>query len=212
MPAATFQRRFNIIQGKDASLYLWDQAARLIITSIPNSLISHLGVSFNIKYYSAIADSKNTCVIFSVNEREILQGVIVGALERNNVYYKSLREHPFQMALAANIRLFSPFVLKWLFFGFLDNAGASLKNRYLRTSAELIVISVCPDARGSDVARELVGAMERSFKNMASIDGYNIFTEESNIPANRFYRKIGASFIETYTFHGRRVNKWFKNL
>lgn len=212
MTNQALQNGTRIIGEKEGTQQIWEQAARVIIEGIPNSVVSHLGVPFNVQFYRVIAESEKCCAFFAIDESGTLQGIILGALEKEDVYYKPVREHPLQMAFAANFRLLSPSVLKWLLAGLFRKSNTRTIPAAEQAKAELIVIAVCPDSRGGKVAHALVEAMERRLVDFGGASGYNIFTEEANTRANRFYKKIGASFIETETFHGRRINKWFKVL
>jgi ribosomal protein S18 acetylase RimI-like enzyme len=200
----------SIVGESEATMQVWKQSAHLVIDGVPNSVISHLGLDFNIRFYKAIAESVVSCAFFAIGESGKVEGMIIGTLDKDHTYYRSIREHPITMAIAANFRLLSPAVLKWIFTGFSKRHGHNSVAVIADSKAELIVIAVNKDYRGSNVARSLVLAMERKLADLGGVDGYNIFTEEANIRANRFYEKVGATLIDTSVFHGRRINRWFK--
>jgi ribosomal protein S18 acetylase RimI-like enzyme len=207
----TLKNDIKIIDESHATYSIWKQAANIIIQGIPNSIISHFGVQFNILFYRYMAESAGACAFFAINSDALLDGIIIGALDRDKVYYNSIRRKPLTMLISASYRLFSPSAIKWVLNGLLTNNKKNTQNNN-HNLAELIVIAVSPTARGKGVAQLLVNAMEYRFREMGCCTGYAIYTERSNIASNKFYAKIGAQLVSTDQFHGREINRWHKGL
>lgn len=190
----------------------WLDAAILIQNGIPNSVISYLGTAFNAEFYKAIACASSGCGYFAIDKDKKVVGIVVGALDRDEVYYRSIRSRPFLMATLAGFRVFSLPVLKWIIAGIRSNVLRTTVDNRAECKAELVVIAVNPEKRGSGIAHRLIKAMESEFIKQSGERGYMIRTEAMNVIANHLYERLGAEFIEVTVFHGRRINSWYKRI
>ena len=78
--------------------------------------------------------------------------------------------------------------------------------------AELLLIAVRLESRGSGLAGRLVDAMEAKFCKMGFVGDYNIFTEAKNNPANKFYVRLGAELTASYNNRKRIINRYRKKV
>lgn len=191
----------------------WREAANLIAEAIPNTVISKLGTKFNRIFYESIAENQYSCAYAAHGQSGKLLGIIIGTTDRPHVYSAAIKNNLFRLILATNLRLLRPAVVGYLAKGILGKFGhKNSQSTYSRPVAELLVIAVQPQARGSRIAAALLERMEE-FMKMAHLEGpYVILTEKTNERANKFYEKIAARFVGTTLHHGREINEWHKYL
>jgi len=188
----------------------WDDIARLVAAAIPSYLVSQLGPRFGASYYRHLADNPKTFSIAAYDDAGKLGGIILGTLDRQAVRRLKLPVIA-RLLLAANIRLLQPAFLGWLTRGGLSKVQGRSNHRHF-PHAELIIFAVSPDFQGQGLASRLLAALEDFFRDHQLQDPYLILTEKTNLAANRFYEKIGASYVHTYKHHGREINEWHKAL
>lgn len=94
----------------------WGKIAELLAESIPNALVSSLGRKFGSLYYEHIAKHRLFCRYAAFDKDDRLAGVILGTLghKASKVLNFSLI---FRLLLAANFRLFSRMVFRWVIRG-----------------------------------------------------------------------------------------------
>lgn len=188
----------------------WLDIAALIASSLPNALVSRLGPHFGALYYRNIAIREYSCCYAAFDKTGRLAGVILGTLDRNAA--KSLDfSLKARLLLAANVRLFSPAVFRWLVSG-IRISSASKKHTKNFPKAELIVVTVHEDFKGNRIGKILINKLEEFFRKNNLDAPYLILTEKSNRVANSVYEKLGAKFIQTYTYHDKHMNAWHKSL
>ena len=189
----------------------WRTAARLIAEAVPNAVISYLGDAFGGRFYGAVARQPYACAFGAHHADGNLLGVILGTLDHPRSYAEAIASQRPRLALAANVRILSPAVVRWGLRG-LRERGRRAAGAEDRPAAELLVISVRPEARGTGLAQRLVDAMEAFMRRRGYAGDYVIRTEGTNDRANRFYEKIGAQLVHRNRFHGRLINEWHKPL
>lgn len=188
----------------------WRKIAALIARSIPNALISKLGLRFGAIYYKNIASHQLSCSYAAFTKDGELAGVIIGTIDHELVQKPKL-SIMIRLLLASNFRILSPSAFRWLLHGW-RTKNETKHHRILFPKAELMILTVDEKYRGNHLANRLIEKLE-SFYNEKNIkDTYLILTEESNQAANYLYEKIGARFIKTYSYHGKRINAWEKGL
>jgi ribosomal protein S18 acetylase RimI-like enzyme len=191
----------------------WQEAANLIAKAIPNAIISKLGVKFNTIFYRSIAQHECSCAFLAHDPSGYSLGIIIGTLDRPFVYAAAVKNNISKLILAANFRIVRPAVIQWTIKGILNKFSRKKKEEVSnRPLAELIVIAVQPEARGSGVAANLVTLMEKWMKSKCLEGPYTILTEKSNARSNKFYAKIGSHFVGITLHHGREINEWHKAL
>jgi len=188
----------------------WNDFAELAAASIPNYLVSKLGHRFGTVYYRHLARHPGSCSFVAYDEDGTLAGCLLATLDRRAARKLSLPVI-IRLLLAANIRLLSPAFINWLARG-IYNKTQNRANHKKFPAAELFILAVAPAYQGEGLALRLVEAMEDFFRTKGLRKPYLILTEKENLPANRFYEKLGAEFIGTYRHHGRAINQWHKAL
>lgn len=188
----------------------WLDMAALIATSLPHALVSHLGTHFGALYYRNIARREYSFSYAAFDKNGRLAGVILGTLDRDAA--KSLDfTLKAKLLLAANVRLFSPAVFRWLVTG-LRTRSAAKKQIKIFPKAELIVVAVHKDFKGNRIGKILIHELEDFFRKNNLNGPYLILTEKANRVANNVYEKLGAQFIKTYSYHDKLMNEWHKPL
>ena len=97
--------------------YHWKSISRLISMSIPNAIISHLGVRFGSIYYQNTSQNTDTCCFIALDNSQKVIGVILGSMDSEHAK-KISNALKVKLLIAANIRLLSPAFLKWILKGF----------------------------------------------------------------------------------------------
>jgi len=188
----------------------WTDVARLVGEAVPNAILSHLGSAFGARFYRAIAAQSYACAFAAHDGAGRLLGVIIGSQDQGRSYAEAVGSQRLRLALAANVRLLAPATIRWVLRGLFGKKGPARAEH--RPEAELLVITVRPEARGTGLAEALVKALESFLRARGHRGPYVIRTEAANERANRFYARIGARLACEDTFHGRRINEWHKDL
>ncbi len=188
----------------------WHEISRLIAHSVPNALTSKLGIRFGAIYYNNISSHKSSCSYAAFAKDDRLAGIIIGTLDHDLVRSLNL-SNKIKLLLACNFRILSPSVFRWLFHGWLTR-HAIKDHQELFPRAELMILTIDEKYKGNQLANRLIESLESFFKEKEFTDSYLILTEESNRAANDLYEKIGAKYIKTYLYHGKKINAWEKTL
>lgn len=189
----------------------WDEISKLIADSIPNAVISSLGIRCGHIYYKKVSQNKYSCCFIALDELNKIIGVIIGTVNGDKSK-KITNKDKIKLLLAANIRLFYIGCLKWFLKGILHKFIRRNERVTNLPNAELVAIAVDPNFRGSQLAYDLIKKIEEFMNEINSSEPYVILTEQENLRANKFYSKIGAKLIRTYNHHGRQINEWHKYL
>lgn len=188
----------------------WNRISKLIARSIPNALISKLGLRFGAIYYKNISNHQLSCSYAVFTKDDKLAGFIIGTLDHELVRKLNLSTKT-RLILASNFRTVSPSVFRWFVHGW--RTRNEIKNHEnLFPRAELMILTVDDNYQGNYLANKLIENLESFFKEKNLTKSYLILTEKSNRPANNFYEKIGAKYVKTYPYHGKKINAWEKSL
>ena len=190
----------------------WIEVAKLVAQAIPNALISKLGNRFGATFYSKVVEQEYSCGYVARDESDNILGVIIGTINYPNARSIAFKEQLAKLIITANLRLLRWSVIRWVIDGVFTKVKYKKEEHANRPIAELVAIAVCPKARGTGLAQELVEKMERFMVSKGLSEPYVICTEKANARANRFYEKIGAKFVRTNLYHGREINEWHKKI
>lgn len=190
----------------------WPDISTLIAQAIPNALISKLGKAVGAAFYGKIVEQDCSCGYVAKDESGNIVGVIIGTTGYSKVRSIAFKGQLAKLLIAANIKLLSWPVISWVIKGILAKAKREKQNYADRPTAKLVAIAVCPKARGTGIAQKLVEKMESFMVSKGLTGPYTILTEKSNTRANKFYEKIGATFVKTNLHHGREINEWHKEI
>ena len=188
----------------------WIEAANLAAKAIPNALIAKLGSRFGAKFYSKITEQPYSCAYAARDESDNILGIIIGTTDYPKARAIAFKEQLLSLIIAANFRLLRWSVISWIIKGIIEKAKGKEQNHTNKPHAELMVIVVRPEVKGSGLAQKLVQKMEKFMLSKSLSQPYAILTEKANIPGNKFYKKIGATFIKTSLHHGKEINTWHK--
>lgn len=188
----------------------WPAISDLIAEAIPNAIVSSFSTAFGSLYYCNISQKQHSCCFVALDNSGKVVGVIIGTLDRNSVNKLPIKMK-VKLLLLARLRLFSLTVLMWVIKGLISKI-TNKEGTGSSSDAEMLVIAVLSECKGTKVAYELVEKMESFFKEQNLKMSYLIHTEKANVRANHFYSKIGAVLINTHLHHGREINEWRKSL
>ena len=188
----------------------WIDIAELIASSIPNAIVSNLGPRFGALYYENISKHPLSCSYAVFDKTGRLAGIILGTLDYNAASSLDF-VLKIKLLLAANLRLFSPAVFRWILTGLRFRSVTKYQMKDF-PKAQLKTLVVHEDFRGNRLANQLINELESFFKKNNFEKSYLILTEKSNRVANNLYEKSGAKFIKTYPCHDKIINAWHKSL
>ena len=188
------------------------EVANLVAKAVPNAIISKLGNKFGAIFYSKVVEQEYSCGYVARDESDNILGVIIGTADHPKARSIAFKGQLAKLLLAANFRLLSWSVISWLVKGIVTKIRGKKQEHTDTPVAELIVITIHPKARGTGLAKELVKKMEKFMISKGLRGPYTILTEKANTRANRFYEKIGATFVRTNLHHERKINEWHKEI
>jgi ribosomal protein S18 acetylase RimI-like enzyme len=168
-----------------------------------------LGRNFGAYYYRKLAESDHACVFVCKVKKNKLAGITIGTTSLSAGSVFSLLDKIKLLSLA-NVRLFKPAFIQWVIKGVLGKI-MKLEGPSYELDAEWLCVAVNQDYRGCGIAQTLIGKMEDFFAERG-VDKYLIKTEKTNIISNKLFIKMGAELMATYTFHGRQINMFHKEI
>jgi ribosomal protein S18 acetylase RimI-like enzyme len=186
------------------------EVAKLVAQVIPNALISKLGSRFGAAFYSKLVEQEYSCGYVARNGSGNVIGVIIGTTNYPKARSIALKGQLLKLVIAANFRLLSWSLINWVIKGVLAKTKGEKQTHKDKPPGELIAVAVRPEVQGTGLAQKLVEEMEKFMVSNGLSGSYTILTEKANKRANRFYKKIGATFIKTSLYHGREINEWHK--
>ena len=148
----------------------WIEAANLAAKAIPNALIAKLGSRFGAKFYSKITEQPYSCAYAARDESDNILGIIIG----------TTKEQLLSLIIAANFRLLRWSVISWIIKGIIEKAKGKEQNHTNKPHAELMVIVVRPEVKGSGLAQKLVQKMEKFMLSKSLSQPYAILTEKAS--------------------------------
>lgn len=190
----------------------WLYIAGLIAEGVPNSIISKVGNRFGAAFYSKLVEQKYSCGYVARDASDNIVGVIIGTTDYPKARSIAFKGQLVELIIGANFRLLSWSVISWVIKEIIAKISSEKDDRINTATAELVAIAVCPEAKGAGLARKLVEEMEKFMISKGLSGPYIIRTEKANTRANKFYEKIGATFVKTNLHHGKDINEWHKEI
>jgi ribosomal protein S18 acetylase RimI-like enzyme len=187
---------------------------RLYRDAIPQALFARLGDRFTARFVRWIHEQEHSQVWVAKKADGATLGVIAGTLDRPGIYRKIVRQHAIRLSLGVLANLHRAGVLTWIRRAVWERlqSKAAMPSHTTRPAAELLVVAVTPEAKGSGLARRLVEHMERQFRSWGFQGPYVILTLSTNARANAFYERIGATLVTQVETRGQLVNEYHKDL
>lgn len=171
------------------------QVAELHASAISQGFLSELGPRFLTLLYEALDQSAASVLIVEV-EGQRLRGFVSGGTGLGPVYWALLRRLP-ALFFALWPVIFSYRKLKRIAEVLLHTRSASTDQL---PASELYSIAVSPEFRGSGVAERLYTKLRDEFK-ARGISEFKIVVGDALVPAQTFYRKVGAVPVATVEVH-----------
>jgi glycosyltransferase involved in cell wall biosynthesis/ribosomal protein S18 acetylase RimI-like enzyme len=178
------------------------QLARLHRESLPGAFLPSLGDRFLSRLYRALAEDPAAVAVVAENGGGVL-GFATAVPSVKGFYRRFYLRHGISAVVAAAPRLLRPTVLRRV----RETASYPQDGRGL-PEAELLSIAVDGRSRargvGSSLARAILeGLAERS------VDDVRVVVGADNVPANRFYEKLGFTRARQIAVHdGLLSNVW----
>ena len=174
--------------------------ARLHRRSLPDAFLPKLGEGFLRQLYRALATDQEAVAVVA-EDGDGVAGFAVGVVSVEGFYRRFYRRYGLRAGLAAAPSLIRPSVIRGMWetarYPALNGSGPQ---------AELLVIAVAVRSQsqgiGMRLADEIVGGLrERGAGQVKVVVGAD------NIPANRFYERIGFVHLADITVHGGRASR-----
>lgn len=158
--------------------------------------LSQLGPGFLFYLYKSI-DECNDTVLIIISDNDNVIGFITGATSGlRSVFSHLLKKHLIKILLVLLPHLFSFSKLKRIAEIILHTN----ENKSNNPNAELLSLAIQKNYRGSGAAKELFEQLVRDFQNK-DIKDFKIIVGEKLGAAHSFYRKMGATEIDTIRVH-----------
>ncbi len=175
---------------------LYRQVAALHARNLDQGFLSTLGVDFLALMYQAIDEAADSVLLVEVEADEVV-GYVSGGIGMSAIYRRMLG-HPFRLARAMAPCIVQPRrllrVLEILRYSRAGTLPSDLP------SAELLSIAVSPAWRGRQVAERLYLRLIDHFDERG-ISEFKITVGERLLPAQRFYRRMGAVLAAEVQVH-----------
>jgi ribosomal protein S18 acetylase RimI-like enzyme len=171
------------------------QVAELHASAIGQGFLSELGPRFLTLLYEALDRSAASVLIVEVEGQKV-QGFVSGGTGLGPIYWTLLRRF-LALFFALWPVIFSYGKLKRIAELLLHTRSASTDKL---PAAELYSIAVSPEFRGTGVAELLYTKLRHEFK-ARGISEFKIVVGDALVPAQTFYRKVGAVPVMTVEVH-----------
>jgi ribosomal protein S18 acetylase RimI-like enzyme len=187
---------------------------RLYAESIPQAIFARLSGRFTAAFMRWIHEQEHAHVWVARDEHDRIVGAIGGTLDRPATYARMIRAHRWRIALGVLADVYRPAVWSWILHAVWERWRPTPEppRTVPRPAAELLVIAVTPQTRGSGLAWRLVEVMEAQFRAWGFDGVYKILTLSTNDRANAFYRRIGATLAVQVPTRGLLVNEYHKRV
>lgn len=177
------------------NLSIHRQVAELHAWAIGQGFLSELGPRFLTLLYEALDQSAASVLIVEV-EGQRVRGFVSGGTGLGPIYWTLLRRFP-ALFFALWPVIFSFRKLKRIAEVLLHTRSASTDQL---PAAELYSIAVAPEFRGTGVAERLYTKLRYEFK-ARGISEFKIVVGDTLVPAQTFYRRMGAVPVTTVEVH-----------
>lgn len=191
---------------------------RLYRMGIPEANISALGDRFAGEFVRLACRRRQSRVLVVRNDRGDVVAFLAATLHRHGYMGETLRKNWMRLALAANVRVFSPRVLAWCVRAAVGKLLAPLRRGdeeegpVIDADAQVFAMAVTEEARGMGMAERMLARMEQQYRDWGYTGKYLIFTLANNEIANRLYRKIGMECVGQIQSQNGPTNVYVKSV
>lgn len=165
--------------------------------NLDQGFLSTMGVDFLALMYQAIDESPGSVLLVEQHGEEVV-GFVSGGIGMAAIYRRMLR-HPARLARAMAPCILQPRRLLRVLEILRYSGGGTLPGSL--PAAELLSIAVSPAWRGRQVAEHLYLRLVEHFDEKGILE-FKIIVGESLLPAQRFYRRMGAVLAAEAEVHG----------
>lgn len=188
----------------------YGQLVGLIRPALSGSTFGLLGAGFIDYFYKSVARRPDSYLVGAFDESNKLLGVAIAVIDHNGAYSSIMRKHWFRLALRANFHILTPGVLTWIARGLVSRTGQTSCRDMDNIKSRLLVISVDSGCMKQGVGSELINKIDEWFRSV-NIPSYLIFTEKSNIRANRLYKKNGCEQLCIRNYRSKQIVVWVRH-
>jgi ribosomal protein S18 acetylase RimI-like enzyme len=172
------------------------QVAELHASAINQGFLSELGPHFLTLLYEALDQSVTSVLIVEVEDQTV-RGFVSGGTGLGPVYRALFRRLPYLLFALWPV-FFSYRKLKRIAEVLLHTRQAAEEEL---PKAELYSIAISSEVRGSGLAERLYEKLRDEFK-ARGISEFKIVVGDTLAPAQKFYRKMGATAVTSIQIHG----------
>lgn len=187
---------------------LYRQVGALHARNLDQGFLSTMGVDFLALMYQAIDEAPDSVLLVEQRADEVV-GFVSGGIGMSAIYQRMLC-HPVRLARAMAPYILQPRRLLRVLEILRYSRGGSIRRDL--PAAELLSIAVLPAWRGRQVAERLYLRLVEHF-NESGISAFKITVGEGLVPAQRFYRRMGAVLAaEVQVHNGERSHVYLHRL
>jgi ribosomal protein S18 acetylase RimI-like enzyme len=187
---------------------------RLYREAIPQAIFARMGERFTAAFFCWVQQQPCSQVWVARGSDGELLGVVAGTLDRPGIYRTIVRTHRLRIACSLLVNLYRPSVIAWIVRALHGRLVSQSDDpaSVPRPAAEMLLLAVENQARGTGLARRLVRHIESQFLEWGFHETYVILTLSTNTRANAFYEKIGARLVARKRTRGYLVHEYHKDL
>lgn len=176
--------------------------------NLDQGFLSTMGVDFLALMYQAIDEAPDSVLLVEQHADEVV-GFVSGGIGMAAIYRRMLG-HPVRLARAMAPCILQPRRLLRVLEILRYSRGGTLRGDL--PAAELLSIAVSPAWRGRQVSERLYLRLIEHF-NESGISAFKITVGEGLVPAQRFYRRMGAVLAAGVQVHnGERSHVYLHRL
>lgn len=176
---------------------MYRQVGALHARNLDQGFLSTMGVDFLALMYQAIDEAPGSVLLVEQRADEVV-GFVSGGVGMAAIYRRMLGR-PVRLARAMAPCILQPRRLLRVLEILRYSGGERLRSDL--PVAELLSIAVSPAWRGRQVAERLYLRLIEHFKQ-SGISAFKITVGEGLLPAQRFYRRMGAVLVAEAEVHG----------
>ena len=175
------------------------QVAVLHRDSLPDGFLATLGIRFLELMYESMEGADDAFLITEERDGKVI-GFVTGGIGMAGTYRRMLA-HPIRLGATLAPTLLSRHQIRkiWEIIRYSTAADPAFPR------AELLSLAVDPAFRGTGAADRLYWQLTEAFQEKG-IARFKIVVGKALLPAQRFYRRMGASAIGEMTLHGSEVS------
>lgn len=177
------------------------QIAKIHKQEINQGFLSQLGVKFLSKLYERMISSKNSFVIVSKNNDEVI-GFISGCTNLKKFYKDFLRKYIFWATITLLPKIFNMTTITKIF----ETLKYSKKEEKKLPEEELLVIAINKKFHGQGIAQKMFDLFIKEMRSR-KVKQFKVVVGENLSRAIGFYEKMSFKFDSSISVHKNKPSK-----